>query len=105
MDSRSRIADVLRRPGAYGLRTFEQAAAFMTGFDAATEWEMLKGFQEWLALEVGEGENLAWPILASRLPRACPSDCPQGCGCEGLADVRMAALFHALRRFLNISAE
>jgi len=105
MDPRSRIADVLRRPGAYGLRTFEQAAAFMTGFDAATEWEMLRGFQEWLAREVGEGENLAWPVLVSRLPQACPSDCSHRRECERLADVRMAALFHAIRRFLDIPAE
>ncbi|MEU9925221.1 hypothetical protein AB0H51_28740 [Streptomyces griseoluteus] len=102
MDVHSRFTDALRRPGAYGIRTFEQATAFMTGFDAATEWNFLRGFQEWLAQEVDNGENLAWPVLASRLPQDRPSDDLQRCGCGGLEDARLAALFHSLKRFLDI---
>jgi hypothetical protein len=68
VDPRDRLADAFRRPGAYGLRTFEQAVAFLVGFDAALDFELLKGFPEWLAEELGAAENLAWPVLADGLP-------------------------------------
>lgn len=102
MEPRDRIADVLRRPGAYGLRTFEQAAAFVMGFDAALDWEFLQGFQEWLAREVGEGENIAWPALVPRLASA--RSVTGSAGCEGV-DLNMATLFNSMKKFLELSPE
>jgi len=102
VEPHERVADVLRRPGAYGLRTFDQAAAFFTGFDAALEWKLLDGFREWLAAETGSGANLTWPALALRLQPErvewlAPSD-PSVVA----EDSQMAALFEALRRFLAL---
>ncbi len=37
MDNASRLADVMRRPGMYGIATVEHAMMFVGGFDAATE--------------------------------------------------------------------
>src|SRR2546429_8078719 len=67
VEPHERVADVLRRPGAYGLRTFDQAAAFFTGFDAALEWKLLDGFREWLAAVAGAGANLTGAAWALRL--------------------------------------
>ncbi|AZM51997.1 hypothetical protein DMA15_04835 [Streptomyces sp. WAC 01529] len=67
MDLRDRIADVRRRPRLYGLTTFGEVAAFLTGMDAATDWRFLEGFREWLASRSGLGANLAWQVLVIRI--------------------------------------
>lgn len=67
MDLRDRLADVRRRPRLYGLTTFGEVAAFVTGMDAATEWRFLDGFREWLAVRSALGANLAWQILVVRI--------------------------------------
>ncbi|WP_158708833.1 hypothetical protein [Streptomyces sp. NRRL S-920] len=67
MDLRDRIADVRRRSHLYGLSTFGEVAAFLTGMDAATEWRFLEGFREWLASRSGLGSNLAWRVLVIRI--------------------------------------
>ncbi|WP_116025855.1 hypothetical protein [Thermomonospora umbrina] len=78
------------------MRTFDQAVSFFMGFDAAMEWRFLDGFRDHLARQVGEsGGSLAWPALASRLP------VKEGGGCN-LEERRIAALFDALREFLDI---
>ncbi|MFB6674441.1 hypothetical protein ACFCWG_18940 [Streptomyces sp. NPDC056390] len=67
MDLRDRLADVRRRPHLYGLTTFGEVAAFVTGMDAATEWRFLEGFREWLASRSDLGANLAWQVLVIRI--------------------------------------
>jgi hypothetical protein len=62
-----RLADVMLRPGMYGIRTFEQALAFFNGFDAATESAALDGFREWLARHGGDGPNLSWDYQATQV--------------------------------------
>ncbi|MEU5266891.1 hypothetical protein [Amycolatopsis sp. NPDC021455] len=67
MDTGDRAADVMRRPGAYGIGNLEQALAFFDGFDTATEFAFLNGFREWLARNGGDGPNLTWNYQASQL--------------------------------------
>ncbi|GLY64533.1 hypothetical protein Atai01_11520 [Amycolatopsis taiwanensis] len=55
---------MVMRPSAYGLTTFDQAAHFLLGFNAALEFEFLGRFNERLAEEFSEGRNLMWPGLA-----------------------------------------
>ncbi len=38
----------------------ETVAAFMQGFNVASNGETLKGFREWLVLKVDYGNNLGW---------------------------------------------
>ncbi|WP_140158039.1 hypothetical protein [Micromonospora sp. NBS 11-29] len=72
MSLRDRLSEVRRRPHLYGLTTFGEVAAFVTGMDAATEWKFLKGFREWLAYKSDLGANLAWQVLVIRI--AYPSE-------------------------------
>ncbi|WP_290062883.1 hypothetical protein [Amycolatopsis solani] len=67
MDTADRIADVMRRPGAYEIRNLEQAIAFFAGFDAATGFVFLDGFREWLSRNGGAGPNLTWAYQVSRV--------------------------------------
>lgn len=67
MDLRDRLADVRRRPHLYGLTTFGEVAAFVTGMDAATEWRFLEGFRGWLASRSNLGPNIAWQVLVIKI--------------------------------------
>ncbi|WBB63351.1 hypothetical protein O7599_12825 [Streptomyces sp. WMMC500] len=67
MELRERLADVRRRPRAYGLSTLGEVVAFLTGVDAATDWRFLEGFREWLAAKSNLGANLALPVLLVRI--------------------------------------
>ncbi|NIH81299.1 hypothetical protein [Amycolatopsis viridis] len=67
MDNASRLADVMRRPGMYGIATLEQAIMFVGGFDAATEFTFLEGFGNWLAAKGAGGENQTWMSLVVRI--------------------------------------
>ena len=51
------------------LRTtsFDTAVAYLTGYDAALRGGLLFGFQQWLVMRVGEGNNLVWSELARDL--------------------------------------
>lgn len=52
LSQNERMADVLNRPGVYGIRTLEQALSFFTGFDAAAEMAYFRGFGNgWPATE------------------------------------------------------
>ena len=53
----------------YGVSTFEEAVAFIDGFDAACEWTFLLGFREWLVTKLGQGNNLAWSGLVRELAK------------------------------------
>lgn len=65
------LRDVQKRPGAYGLNgTFESCVAFVNGCDAASDWNLLKGFREHLSSRLGEGANLVWWELVRRLHTA-----------------------------------
>jgi hypothetical protein len=74
----------------------------MVGFDAALEWEFLRGFREWLALRTGEGKNLAWPVLASRYVSSRISTAAQEPGGDGEEGARVNSLIEALQEFLEL---
>ncbi|MEX2971892.1 hypothetical protein [Streptomyces sp. C184] len=74
MDLLERLADVRRRPRAYGLTTFGEVAAFVTGMDAATEWKFLDGFRLFLAAKSNVGPSLAWQVLVIRMAYPAEAD-------------------------------
>ena len=91
-----RLADVLRRPTSYCISSFEEAAAFLDGFDAAREFEPLMGLREWLAAELGENDSLVWPVLARRLLSR------RDIGFDELTPAaQVEALFSLVRMFLS----
>ena len=47
-------------------RTAQQVIAFVAGFDAATGYSMLRGFQEWLVVRLGDGHEVHWMGLVAR---------------------------------------
>jgi hypothetical protein len=104
MDYRKLMADVHQRANAYGLDgTYGQAVAFITGCDAGNDWGLLAGFPQWLAVKVGQGANLAWPVLVLRLafpsqtgPLTAQSLSPQH------NDHAVATLFGLLDEFLEV---
>ncbi|MCH0558420.1 hypothetical protein [Streptomyces sp. MUM 16J] len=49
------------------MTTFDEAAAFVTGMGAATEWRFLEGFRVWLASRSDLGANIAWQVLVIRI--------------------------------------
>jgi len=62
------FAEVRKRPGMHlPSATFEAAASFVLGYDAAVSGGLLLGFREWLVTELNEGSNLSWPALARDL--------------------------------------
>jgi hypothetical protein len=42
----------------------DQAIAFVAGFDAANGYALLRGFQEWLVVQLGTGFEIHWFGLA-----------------------------------------
>ncbi|MFH8336527.1 hypothetical protein [Streptomyces sp. AM6-12] len=80
MDFPTRLGDVRRRPGAYGLDgSYLNYVAFINGGDAATDGALLRGFRPWLAEKLGHGTNLVWWALVQKLHAAetgVPSDAP-----------------------------
>lgn len=100
MNLRERLADVRRRPRLYGLTTFGEVAAFVTGMDAATEWRFLEGFREWLAVRSGFGANLAWQVLVIKI--AYPDEVNDFwiAASHGESDAAVAILFDELDSFL-----
>jgi hypothetical protein len=103
MDYRKLTADVHQRPSAYGLDgSYGQAVAFITGCDAGNDWGLLTGFPQWLAMKLGQGANLAWPVLVLRL--AFPSETGQPTA-RSLSpqhnDHAVATLFGLLDEFLE----
>lgn len=65
-----RIADVMNRPGVYGIYKLDQAIYFFEGFDAAMEFAFLPGFSEWLARNGGTGANIGWPAQSEKVVAA-----------------------------------
>ncbi|MFE3172442.1 hypothetical protein ACFXPA_14430 [Amycolatopsis sp. NPDC059090] len=70
LSQHERMADVLNRPGVYGIYRLEQALAFFGGFNAAAELGYFRGFEAWLARNGGPGPNLAWPYQAEKVVAA-----------------------------------
>jgi hypothetical protein len=93
VETADRVADVMRRPEVYGIRTLEQATAFFTGFDAATEFTVLEGFREWLSRNGGDGPNLTWAVQVSRLVG-------RWLGPEAGDEERLREFFRLVREFL-----
>lgn len=102
MDLLDRLADVRRRPHLYGLTTFGEVAAFVTGVDAATEWRFLEGFREWLASRSDFDANLAWQVLVIRI--AYPGESNDFWVAAAHAESREAVtiLFDELNSFLRV---
>ncbi|MGR6973957.1 hypothetical protein ACU639_30915 [Streptomyces cynarae] len=68
MDLPTRLRDVHRRPGAYGIDgSYGNYVAFINGGDAATDGELLRGFRSWLAERLGHGTNLVWWALVQEI--------------------------------------
>ncbi|MGW4465921.1 hypothetical protein [Micromonospora sp. NPDC004704] len=55
------------RPGMYGVRTYWETAALVTGCDAGTGWMLLEGFREWLQLRIGANSSLGWSSMVVQL--------------------------------------
>lgn len=52
----------------YGLDgSYSAAVSFVLGCDAATSGVLLSGFREWLIVRLGDGNNLAWTALVTRI--------------------------------------
>ena len=61
---RAVFQDVRSRTGRFlPEETYSAVCAFVTGYDCACEGGALLGFQEWLVVRLGMGENLAWSAL------------------------------------------
>ncbi|TDO51449.1 hypothetical protein EV643_103186 [Kribbella sp. VKM Ac-2527] len=101
MDLRDRLADVRRRPNLYGLTTFGEAAAFVTGMDAATEWRFLEGFREWLAAKSELGANLVWQVLVVRIAYPDEANDYWVAASHGESSEAVAVLFDELHSFLT----
>ncbi|MEU7947361.1 hypothetical protein AB0C50_22010 [Micromonospora taraxaci] len=85
--------------------SFNSVAAFVLGFDAATNGGLLSGFREWLIVRINDGNNLAWPALAGRLLAV---DCPHGDPgrvCADCGDQGGFELLGVLDEFLAIKEE
>ncbi len=58
-----------------GEPSVEQANAFLAGFDVASGYSMLRGYQEWLVVRLGGGYNIHWFALGQKLALGVgPSD-------------------------------
>ncbi|OWQ83528.1 hypothetical protein CDN99_25670 [Roseateles aquatilis] len=44
-------------------QSYDEASAFVLGYDIAMDGEVLRGFQEWLSIKAGGGANLHWSVL------------------------------------------
>ena len=85
-------------PGMYICRIeFYSAAAFVDGYNSATDGQLLEGWREWLIVKVQSGNNLSWHGLFLWL--AFPGDHPPGE--KAVADADQAALITQLGDTLN----
>lgn len=50
-----------------GAPTIAQALAFIAGFNVATGYSLLRGFEEWLVVRLGGGYNIHWYGLVRSL--------------------------------------
>jgi hypothetical protein len=68
MNSPSALKEIRSRPAMYFAPVdFDVAAAFVGGFDLASNGGALAGFEQWLIVRVGKGNNLAWSSLVLHL--------------------------------------
>lgn len=98
---------VHQRPALHGLDgSYKDFVTFLLGFDAATSWNLLSGFREWLVVRNGDGNNLVWSALVQRL--ALPER-EHGYRCRPLDPEEdahaVATLFRLLDEFLELKAE
>jgi hypothetical protein len=56
----------------YGVANYDAAAAFVSGWDFASDLGLLTGFREWLIVRLGTGNNLHWSALVLHV--AFPKD-------------------------------
>ncbi|MFF3018216.1 hypothetical protein [Streptomyces sp. NPDC057939] len=103
MEYRQLFADVMRRPGSYGLSgSFRETVAFINGCDAGNSWGLLIGFREWLALKVDAEANLAWPFLVLKIAKVTARSSGAEMELSGVDDVKaLQVLFEELDSFLS----
>ncbi|MGW1074838.1 hypothetical protein [Streptomyces sp. NPDC002537] len=101
MNLHDRISDARRRPQAYGLTTFGEVAAFVTGMDAVTEWQLLDGFREWLAEKSNLGANLAWQVLVIKISYPAESSDFWVAASHSESSKAITVLFDELQSFLK----
>ncbi|MET9260248.1 hypothetical protein [Amycolatopsis sp. NPDC004079] len=70
LSQHERMADVMNRPGVYGIYRLEPALAFFGGFSAAAELGYFCGFEAWLARNGGIGANIVWSYQAEKVVAA-----------------------------------
>ncbi len=62
--------DLRKRPEMYlPAVTYDAAASFVLGYDAALQGGLLLGFREWLVTQLNQGSNMSWSVLALELIR------------------------------------
>lgn len=106
MNSRSYFQAVRKRPILYGVDgSFDSIVAFVLGFDAATNGELLSGFREWLIVRVDDGNNLAWPALVGRLLAVDCSHGDPGGMCTVCGEQGGSKLLGVLDEFLSTKEE
>jgi hypothetical protein len=68
------LANVRKRPSMYlPAVSYDAAATFVLGYDAATQGGLLVGLREWLIVKLQDGNNLSWPSLILELMRRTDS--------------------------------
>ena len=65
--NRELFESIRLRPGMYFTEErYVVVAAFVLGYDAANDGQILEGYRDWLAEKLGFGANLSWePLVLS----------------------------------------
>ena len=94
------VADNLHRVLGSDEPPFDVAVAYLSGFNAATGYSLLRDFHDWLVVELGEGYEYHWSALAQRvvLDITSRSDSDASVGAETRAG---SALFGLVVRHLD----
>lgn len=104
MDFLEQFEEVCKRPGMYFTEpSYEVVAAFLLGFDLATQEGVLRGFREWLIVRFDGGNNLVWSELVLQLTFLGHSD-PSARARESPQEA-IDALFRLVREFSSARAE
>lgn len=93
------LANVRRRASMYlPAVSYDAAAAFVLGYDAATQGGLLVGLREWLIVKLQDGNNLAWPALILDLLRRTGS---HESATEGAEKRAIEFMFVTLEQFFS----
>ena len=68
MNYLGQLGPVFLRPHLYFIDTFDEAVAFVVGFDLALGGVPLKGWSTWLADKLGYADtSVTWPAMIQRI--------------------------------------